>query len=90
METDRGWRALPLGLQGCQVHEAGVHDEQDALSGKYEQSSSRTMIDDNMVCSKVGEVTMCYRGSIASLISFKDETEQHQRLEHLHCLVHPQ
>eukprot|EP00972_Heterocapsa_arctica_P027794 4088438-Heterocapsa_arctica.AAC.1 len=43
MEADSGWRAVPLGLQGCQVHEAGVHDEQGALSGTYGQSSSRNM-----------------------------------------------
>eukprot|EP00972_Heterocapsa_arctica_P058178 8583446-Heterocapsa_arctica.AAC.1 len=59
---------MPLGLQGCQVHKAGVHDERGALSGKHEQSSSRTMSDDNVGFSKVGEVTMCCRRSITSLI----------------------
>eukprot|EP00972_Heterocapsa_arctica_P096617 14254253-Heterocapsa_arctica.AAC.1 len=37
MEADRGWRTLLVKLQGCQVHKAGVHDEQGALSGTYEQ-----------------------------------------------------
>eukprot|EP00972_Heterocapsa_arctica_P041014 6044959-Heterocapsa_arctica.AAC.1 len=48
------------------------------------------MSDDNLKFAKEGDVTMICRRIINSLINFEDEMEQHQQLEHLHCLVHSQ
>eukprot|EP00972_Heterocapsa_arctica_P025455 3747715-Heterocapsa_arctica.AAC.1 len=91
MEAGPGWRAVSMGRQGRQVHQAGVQGKQDELSSGYEHIMRKPMNDDRSSFSLEAMQSTTIWRSRFSFTNYKDETAQHQQqLEHFSSLGHSQ
>eukprot|EP00972_Heterocapsa_arctica_P016597 2449668-Heterocapsa_arctica.AAC.1 len=91
MEAGPGWRAVPMGQQGCQVYKAGVQAQQDELSSDYENMMRKFMNDDrSRVSLEARQSTTMWRSrNDHKMFQYKPAQRQHQ-LEHFSCLGHSQ